>query len=77
MQVTTVCLPILLIGVIVCSLVPLAGHRGGWASYSGAGLASDSLRNLGLVNWNHTIDIGYDQVQRLLIASRACAHNLS
>ena len=67
MQVTTVCLPILLLGITVCSLVPLAGNRGGWATFSRAGLSTDSLRDLGLQNWNHTIDIGYDQVGVLLM----------
>ena len=71
MQVTTVCLPILLLGITVCSLVPLAGRTGGWATFSRAGITTDSLRDLGLLNWNHTIDIGYDQVR-----SGWCSHGL-
>ena len=73
MQVTTTCLPILLLGVAVCSLVPLAGYRGGWAHYYQAGLITDSLRDIGLQNWTHTIDVGYDQVQRLVIVSPVSA----
>ena len=42
-------LAVLLLGVLACSLIPLAGYKGGWASYHGTGLMSNILQDLSLV----------------------------
>jgi hypothetical protein len=56
-------LPLLLLGITACSVIPLAGYKGGWAHFHKDGLQSNILRDLGLSPFNHTITVGYVYVR--------------
>ena len=53
---------VVLLAVVVLSVVPLAGSKGGWAQFAMDNINTDVMVQLGLAPWNHYIDVGYVRV---------------
>lgn len=53
---------VILLAVVVLSVVPLVGSKGGWAQFAMDNINTDLMVQLGLAPWNHYIDVGYVKV---------------